>query len=51
MKKIIDENVHILNVRLPDDILLWLDQIVKSGSYQSRSEIIRDFIREYIKHD
>ncbi len=39
-------DIEILNVRLPDDIIAWLDKLVEKGIYDSRSEAIRDFIRE-----
>ena len=40
--------VKILNVRIPRDIVEWLDSLVKRGIYNSRAEAIRDFCREYI---
>lgn len=43
------ENVQILNVRLPDEIVKWLDSLVKLNIYGSRSEAVRDFIREYVR--
>ena len=45
------EDVHILNVRLPEDILAWLDALVESGAFNSRSEVVREIIRDYLKHD
>lgn len=45
------EEIHILNVRLPEDVLSWLDNLVKSGSYNSRSEVIRDIIRDFLQND
>lgn len=42
------QKIHILNVRLPDDIIKWLDSLVEKGVYDSRSEAIRDFLREAI---
>ncbi len=44
-------NVKILNVRLPKEIVEWLDHLVSKGIYKSRSEAIREFSREYIKGD
>jgi Arc/MetJ-type ribon-helix-helix transcriptional regulator len=44
-----EDDIHILNVRLPDEILDWLDSLVKSGVYDSRSEAVRDFIRNYVR--
>ncbi|HII72107.1 TPA: type II toxin-antitoxin system ParD family antitoxin [Candidatus Woesearchaeota archaeon] len=43
--------IHVLNVRLPDEVIRWLDGLVKSGIYNSRSEAIRDFIREDVTKD
>jgi len=45
------QKIHILNVRLPEDITIWLDSLVKKKIYDSRSEAIRDFLRMYIKED
>lgn len=42
------QKVQILNVRLPPDIVSWLDFLVEKEIYGSRSEAIRDFLREYI---
>ncbi|MBI2133936.1 ribbon-helix-helix protein, CopG family [Candidatus Woesearchaeota archaeon] len=38
-----------LNVRLPSEVVSWLDYLVKKGTYKSRSEAIRDQIREYLR--
>ena len=43
--------IKILNVRVPKEIVEWLDLIVQRGIYKSRSEAIRDYIREYIKEN
>ena len=40
--------VEILNIRLPKDIIKWIDSLIDKGIYDSRSEMIRNFIREYI---
>ncbi len=45
------QDIHVLNVRLPDDVIKWIDKLVKSGVYNSRSEAIRDFIRENLHED
>jgi len=42
------QKIQITNVRLPKDILSWLDSLVKKEVYSSRSEAIRDFLREYL---
>lgn len=43
------QDIQILNVRLPDDILSWLDSLVKKNIYSNRSEAVREFIRDYVK--
>jgi Arc/MetJ-type ribon-helix-helix transcriptional regulator len=43
------KDIHILNVRLPDEIVKWIDSLVESNVYGSRSEAARDFIREYVR--
>ena len=37
-----------LNVRLPDEIIKLLDQLVERGLFANRSEAIREFVREYV---
>jgi len=41
----------VLNIRLPEEIVGWLDGLVLRGIYHSRAEAIRDFIRQYIEAD
>jgi len=43
--------IQTLNVRLPQEIVLWLDSLTKEGIYKSRSEAIREYIRDYIKEN
>ncbi len=43
------KDIHILNVRLPDEIVSWIDSLVDSNIYSSRSEVVREFIREYLR--
>ena len=40
--------IEVLNVRLPSEIVKWLDSLVEKGIYKSRSEAIREFCREYV---
>jgi len=40
--------IRVLNVRLPREITSWLDSLVNSGIYKSRSEALREFSREYL---
>lgn len=42
------QEIHVMNVRLPRDVIDWIDSLVKRGVYNSRSEAIRSFVREYI---
>ncbi len=42
-------DIHILNVRLPEEIVEWIDSLVDAGIYGSRSEVVREFIREYLR--
>jgi Arc/MetJ-type ribon-helix-helix transcriptional regulator len=42
------KDIQVLNVRLPQEIVEWLDQLVEKGIYSNRSEALREFIREYI---
>ncbi len=43
------QKIHILNVRLPKEITEWIDSLVKKNIYNSRSEVVRDFIRDYVR--
>ena len=42
------EGLETVNVRLPDEIIRILDDLVAKGLYSSRSEAIREFSREYV---
>jgi len=44
-----DMTMETLQIRLPKKILEKVDELVKSGLFQSRSEIIREAVRNYIK--
>jgi len=41
--------IRTLNVRLPKEMVSWLDSLVSAGIYKSRSEAIRDYVRKYIE--
>ncbi len=43
------QEIQVFNVRLPDEVIGWMDSLVKKGIYSSRSEAIRDFLREYVR--
>jgi putative addiction module CopG family antidote len=50
-KQIVDQDVDILNIRLPEDILSWIDSLIESGIYSTRSEVIRDIIRDFVNKE
>jgi metal-responsive CopG/Arc/MetJ family transcriptional regulator len=37
-----------INIRLSEELVNWLDSLVKQKLYRNRSEAIREFAREYI---
>ena len=43
-----DIEIEIVNVRLPSEIVKWLDSLIKAGIYNSRSEAVREFCREFV---
>ncbi|MBD3164473.1 ribbon-helix-helix protein, CopG family [Candidatus Woesearchaeota archaeon] len=45
------QEIQILNVRLPSDIVKWLDSLVNKQVYGSRSEAIRDFLRDHLREN
>ena len=40
--------VTIINVRLPQELIGWLDSLVEKDIFNSRSEAVREFSRQYI---
>ena len=40
--------IQTLNVRLPKEMVSWLDSLVSKGIYKSRSEAIRDYVRKTV---
>ena len=40
---------NVVNVRLPEQLVKWLDSLVEQGIYASRSEAVRDFCRKYVE--
>jgi hypothetical protein len=40
---------EVLNVRIPDELILEIDSLVKKRVFKSRSEAIREFAREYVQ--
>lgn len=43
------KKTEILNIRLPDELILELDNLVKKKIFKSRSEAVREFAREYVQ--
>ena len=41
-------NLQTLNVRLPKEVVSWLDSLVEKGVYKNRSEAIREFSRAHV---
>ena len=39
--------IAVVNTRLPKHIVKWIDELVENEVYKSRSEAIRDFLRDY----
>jgi Arc/MetJ-type ribon-helix-helix transcriptional regulator len=42
------QEIEVVNVRLPPEIIKWIDTAVGKGIYKSRSEAIRHFIRQHV---
>jgi len=40
--------IAIINVRLPKKVVRWIDSLVDKKAYNSRSDLIRNFLREYV---
>jgi metal-responsive CopG/Arc/MetJ family transcriptional regulator len=49
--KEIEQEMQILNVRFTPDIIAWLDSLIGQEIYSSRSEAVRDFIRDYLRNN
>ncbi|MBN2454495.1 type II toxin-antitoxin system ParD family antitoxin [Candidatus Woesearchaeota archaeon] len=42
---------ELVNIRLPSQIVKWLDTLVERGIYKSRSEAIREFVRQVLQRE
>ena len=42
------QKVAVINIRLPDEIISWIDSLVQKNIFNSRSEAVREFSREYV---
>jgi metal-responsive CopG/Arc/MetJ family transcriptional regulator len=43
-----EDSAVIVNIRVPNELILELDELVKKRVFNSRSEAIREFAREYV---
>ena len=41
------DDIEIINVRLSDELLRKIDELIEAGTYSSRSEVIRELCRNY----
>jgi metal-responsive CopG/Arc/MetJ family transcriptional regulator len=44
----VNDELETLNVRLPDELLKEIDDLVAKGVFSNRSEAVREFCRQYI---
>ncbi|MFA5797005.1 MAG: ribbon-helix-helix domain-containing protein [Candidatus Woesearchaeota archaeon] len=42
------DNIEIINIRLSSELLKKVDELIREGSYSSRSEVIRELCRNYV---
>lgn len=49
MKKTKEVQTRTLNIRVPAELIDWVDSLVENKIYNSRSEVIRNLIRDYLK--
>jgi Arc/MetJ-type ribon-helix-helix transcriptional regulator len=40
-------NIEVISVRLSKELVNVVDSLIRSGIYSSRSEAIREFLRDY----
>lgn len=40
-----------LNIRVPHDVIAWLDELVQKGHYKHRSDALRSLLREMVSDD
>lgn len=50
-KQIVEQDIDILNIRLPDDIINWIDSMIEEGIFSTRSEVIREIVRDFINSE
>ena len=44
-----NSDVDIINIRVPKEIVKWLDSLIERGVYSNRSEAVREFSREFVQ--
>jgi metal-responsive CopG/Arc/MetJ family transcriptional regulator len=42
------QKVAVVNIRLPDELIIWIDSLVEKEIFNSRSEAVREFSRTYV---
>ncbi len=42
------DDITTVRVRLPDEVLATLDELIRRGLFSNRSEAIREFTRQYV---
>jgi len=45
----VSKKSQVLNIRLPEELILELDNLVEKRIFKSRSEAIREFARQYVQ--
>jgi len=45
----LSKGTEVLNIRLPDEIILAIDSLVSKKMFKSRSEAVREFARGYVQ--
>lgn len=42
------EEIEVINIRLSNELIKKIDELIDQGIYGSRSEVIRDLCRSYV---
>lgn len=45
------QEIEVVNVRLPEEVVNQLDLLVETNIYKSRSELIRSLLREHVSEN
>ncbi|MEM2136843.1 MAG: ribbon-helix-helix domain-containing protein [Candidatus Methanomethylicia archaeon] len=43
--------MRIISIRLPENYVKVMDELIRIGAYPSRSELVRAAIREYLRRE